>query len=318
LSNPKDRKRLDALLKAAVEEDPNFYVELEKQNAQTYRDKVLQRRMGERIVPKNLPKRDRPTDVGGKTMLCIGDSHAHPEHSNHRYEWLGRMVVDLQPDIIWDVGDWWDMPSLFPSDVGKKSFEGKRYWRDIEAGLDAMDRFQKPIDEYNQGRRNKYEPRKIRTLGNHEFRIERVIELEPHFSGIISTDDLMSTLYGWEEYEFKTPVVVEGVALCHYFVSGIMERAIGGEHPATMLIKKQFHSCLQGHSHQLDYADRVDASGQVIQAFHIGCYFDYDMDWAGKQANRMYNRGLLVLRNVRRGQFDFEWVSIKRVQEKYA
>jgi hypothetical protein len=248
--------------------------------------------------------------ITGKTILCIPDSHAHPDHHNRRYEWLGRMAKSLQPDIIWDAGDWWDFPSLSTYDIGKKCFEGSRYRRDLEAGWEARDRF--------HGAMGKHTPeRMVFTIGNHENRIGKVVENDPKLEGTIGFENLCSHEFGWEEIPFLQPVLVEGIALSHYFTTGIMGRAIGGEHPATMLLQKQFMSCLQAHSHQLDYADRTKANGQPVMAMHIGCYFDYDFHWAGKQPNRMYRRGVVVLRNVKNGKFDHEWVGIERVEALY-
>lgn len=258
---------------------------------------------------KPYPPRNKPR-ISGKTILCIPDSHAHPLHHNRRYEWLGRMARSIEPDIIWDAGDWWDFPSLSHYDVGKRCFEGSRYRRDLDAGLEARERFAWAM--------GKHTPEKmVFTVGNHENRINKVVEGDPKLEGTIGVEDLQSEAFGWEEVEFLEPALVEGIALCHYFTTGIMGRAIGGEHPATMLLQKQFMSCLQAHSHQLDYADRTKANGHPVMAMHVGCYFDYDFHWAGKQPNRMYRRGVVVLRNVRNGRFDHEWVGIERVEALY-
>ena len=48
-------------------------------------------------------------------------------------EWIGKYIVDKKPDVIVQIGDFADMPSLSSYDVGKKSFEGRRYKDDIEA-----------------------------------------------------------------------------------------------------------------------------------------------------------------------------------------
>ena len=52
-----------------------------------------------------------------------------------------------------------------------------------------------PLIEYNtQAKKNKkqlYKPKMILTLGNHENRINRVIENDPKLDGTLSIDDLM-------------------------------------------------------------------------------------------------------------------------------
>ncbi len=84
-----------------------------------------------------------------KTHLVIPDSHAKPDVPNDRFELLGEFILDLKPDVIVNIGDGADMESLCSYDKGKKSFEGRRYKKDIEAHLDAQQKMFKPIDDYN-------------------------------------------------------------------------------------------------------------------------------------------------------------------------
>ncbi len=89
---------------------------------------------------------------------------------------------------------------IFYIDVGKKSFEGRRYKTDIEVTNKAMQMLLAPIKEYNErARRNKdrqYRPRMVLTLGNHEERISRAVEGDPKLDGTISLSDLKYEHYG--------------------------------------------------------------------------------------------------------------------------
>lgn len=246
-----------------------------------------------------------------KTHLIIPDSHAHPDHNNKRYEWLGHLINDVKPDVVVDIGDWWDMASLCSYDKGTKGFEGRRYKKDVEAGLDAQDRMFSII------RRQKRKlPRFIRTLGNHEDRISKAVDRDPVLEGTIGLSDLQSKEYGWEEYPYLTPAVADGVTYQHYFTSGIMGRPISGERHAQTLILKQLSSCTQGHSHLFDHCVRSDVAGRKIHGCVVGVYQDYWADWAGP-ANRMWNPGVVVKRGVEDGQYDIEHISLKRLRLEY-
>ncbi len=250
------------------------------------------------------------------THLIIPDSHAHPDYNNNRFTWLGRMVADIKPDVVIMIGDWVDMPSLCSYDKGTKGFEGRRYKHDIEAGLDAQEKFFAPIRATK-----KRLPHFIMLEGNHEHRIIRAIESDAaHLDGIISMDDLQFTKYGWEvvPYNGNTPgiIVVDGVAYAHYFTSGVMGRPIGGMHPAYQLISKQYQSCTQGHVHTTDYCVRTNAQGRDIHGMVVGCYQDYHAEWAG-EANTLWWRGAIVKRNVQDGEYDPTWVSLKAIKERY-
>ena len=247
----------------------------------------------------------------GKTHLIIPDSHAHPDHHNKRYEWLGHLVNDIKPDVVVDIGDWWDMPSLCSYDKGLKSFEGRRYKRDIEAGLDAQERFFDIIR-----RQKKRLPRFVRLLGNHEHRISKAVDRDPVLEGTIGLDALQSREYGWEQHDFLQPVEIDGVTYQHYFVSGIMGRPIGGERHAQSLILKQLASCTQGHSHLLDYCVRSDVRGRKIHGCVVGVYQDYRADFAGP-ANAIWNPGVVVKRNVEDGNYDFQHISLESIRKEY-
>jgi hypothetical protein len=283
-------------------------------------DRHMRLRMGQKVDPLPvLPPIDKPR-LSGRTHLVIPDSHCDQGVPNHRFEWLGRMVTDLRPDTIVDIGDWWSMTSLNRYDKrGSRSFEGRRYWADIDIGVDAQERFRAQLDDYNRGKRkaNRYTPRLVRCLGNHENRINRLVDEEPLLEDVISTRDLLSAEFGWEEYPFLEKVLIDGICYSHYFVSGIMGRAIGGLHIAHSMLTKQFVSCVQGHSHLFDYSERAVGDGRRIIAIAAGCYFEHPHSYEPIPVTRMLRRGLLVLKNIVDGCFDMDWWSIERVRARY-
>lgn len=244
--------------------------------------------------------------------LIIPDSHSHPDYKNDRYEWLGKLIVDLKPDVVIDIGDWFDLASLNPYDKGaKKAYQALSYRKDINAGLDAQEKMFAPI---KKAKRKK--PRFVRCLGNHEARITKALETDPILIGTISLTDLQSKEYGWEEYPFLEHVEIDGVTYSHYFISGIMGRAIGGEHHAASLVTKQLKSCTQGHSHLFDYSIRTSVDGTRIHGCVVGVYQDYWADWAGP-SNRLWNPGVVVKREVENGSYDIEWISLARIKKEY-
>jgi hypothetical protein len=159
-------------------------------------------------------------------------------------------------------------------------------------------------------------PRFVRCLGNHEHRISKAIDRDPILEGTIGLDDLQSKYYGWEQHDFLTPVEIDGVSYQHYFTSGIMGRPISGERHAQTLILKQLRSCTQGHSHLFDYCIRTDVQGNQVHGCVVGCYQDYNSEWAGP-ANNLWNSGVVVKRGVENGSYDIEHLSIKRIKEAY-
>ena len=70
---------------------------------------------------------------------------------------IGTYIVEKKPNVIIQLGDFSDMESLSSYDQGKKSFEGKRYTKDIEASQEAMECLLQPIREFNIKAKNEEE-----------------------------------------------------------------------------------------------------------------------------------------------------------------
>jgi hypothetical protein len=247
--------------------------------------------------------------------LIIPDSHAHYQHHNKRAEWLGELIADVKPDVVVNIGDCWDMPSLSSYDRGRRSFQGRSYRADIDAGLDFNERLWSRVT-----RRKKKLPRTVFLEGNHEHRIHRAIDLQPELDGAIGYSDL--NLSEWYDdiilYEGSTPghIEIDGITYAHYFISGVAGRPVGGEHPATSLITKKLSSATQGHLHLADWSTRMSLTGNRIMGCFVGCYQDYMADWAGVISNLWWS-GVVIKRNVENGCYDPEFVSLSRIRKEY-
>lgn len=250
-----------------------------------------------------------------QTHLVVPDPHAHPDHDNERANWLGQLIMDVKPDKVIVLGDMWDMASMSGYDKGKKSFHGKSYKKDIDAGLDFDERLWAPLRKAKKKR-----PRRVFIEGNHEFRLKKLLDLQPELEGTVGFNDL-DLGYNYDdivEYTGNTPGIIEvdGIHYAHYFVSGVMGRPVGGEHPAYSLLTKQFTSCTCGHIHTTDFAVRTLVNGKRIQGMVAGVYQDYDSSWAG-EVNKLWWRGVIVKRNVDNGAYDPEWISIEALKKTY-
>lgn len=252
----------------------------------------------------------------GKTHVVIPDPHAHYQHNNDRATWLGRLIRDIRPDVVVNLGDTADMPSLSGYDKGRKCFQGRTYRQDIDAANDFEERLWHTVKKAK-----KKLPDRYTLIGNHEYRIHRAIEMQPELEGAVGFGDL--NLDYWYDvivpYDGGTPGVVEvdGIHYAHYFVSGVMGRPVGGVHPAASLLAKQYGSCTAGHLHLLDYSLNTTVDGNKMHALVAGCYMDYRADWAGK-INDLWWSGVIIKRNVQDGQYDLETVHIDRIRKEYA
>ena len=230
---------------------------------------------------------------------------------------IGKYMVEKKPDTVICIGDFADMPSLSSYDKGKKSFEGRRYLADIKASHEAMEAFLGPLWDFNKSMKKQkmkqYHPRMILTMGNHENRINRAVELQPELDGVLSTSHLKYKEYGWEEYPFLEVVHVDGVAYSHFFTSGVMGRPISN---AKLLLQKKHQSCVQGHVQTLDIATDYRADGTPIIGLFAGTCYEHNEDYLGPQGNNHF-RGIHFLYEVDNGSFYHHAISLKYLKDKY-
>ena len=249
--------------------------------------------------------------------LVIPDTQVKPNSPTDHLRWAGLYAAEKKPDVIVHIGDHFDMPSLSSWDVGKKSFEGRRYKDDIEAGIHAMEVFLQPIrDEQQRLKVNKHKqwrPRMVFTLGNHENRIERAIESDPKLDGLIGYKDLQLDEMGCEVYDFLDVVIIDQIAYAHYFTSGIMGRPVSS---ARNMLSKKMMSCIMGHVQDRDIAYGRRADGTNILGLFSGIYYQHDEDYLTPQTNSSW-RGVWMLNEVANGGCDELPVSMNYLRNKY-
>lgn len=249
--------------------------------------------------------------------LVIPDVQIRPGDDLRFLISIGNYIVEKRPEVVVCIGDFADMPSLSSYDVGKKTFEGRRYKADIEAAHTAMAALMGPIKEYNKkaktGHRERYTPKLVLTLGNHEDRITRAINNDSKLDGTIGLDDLEYVKFGFDVHDFLRPVVIDGVAYCHYFVTGVAGRPCS---TAQVQLSKKHMSCVAGHQQGLQIATGYRADGRRLTSIIAGSCYEHREDYLGPQGNEHW-RGILVLHEVQDGAFDLMPVSLKFLREKY-
>lgn len=230
---------------------------------------------------------------------------------------IGNYIVDKKPDTVVCIGDFADMPSLSSYDVGKKSFEGRRYTSDVAAVRWGMDDLLGPLRRYNAkaraGHRERYTPRLVLTLGNHENRINRAVNDDAKLDGVLSIKDLHYEEAGWEVHPFLEVVIIDGVAFSHYFVTGVAGRAASS---AAAQLRKTNMSSIAGHQQGLQIATSSRADGVQLTGIIAGSCYEHDEDYLGPQGNRHW-RGAMMLFNVENGSFDMVPVPLDYLKRKY-
>src|SRR5262249_9147347 len=150
-------------------------------------------------------------------------------------------------------------------DEGSATARNQTYRGDVDSIHAAMDRLMAPIDAAPG-----YNPIKILTYGNHEDRITRAIEANPRqLEGVYSLKDLGYEDHGWLFFPFLQPVIIGGVAFCHYFPSGIM----GKPYTTAAALLKGSMSAVAGHKQGYEVASKPRLDGKSIKCIIAGSFY---------------------------------------------
>lgn len=277
------------------------------EEAETRRKNALPKQ----ALAKELPKiwKTKPDAF----HMVIPDVQVKPGQDWAFLERVGQDIANKMPDVIVQIGDFDDMPSLASFDIGKRKAEGKRYELDIMAGKEAMARLMGPIQR-KMREVPTWKPLLILTLGNHEHRITRAAEDNPALYGKLSLSDMGYEEFGWIVYPFLEVVNVDGINYCHYFTSGPMGRPVG---TARMLLQKKHQSCVQGHIQGMQIHTEPMADGSVITGLFVSCCYEHDEDYLTPQGNNYY-RGIWSLYEINNGELQFKPTTLKHLKNKYA
>lgn len=248
----------------------------------------------------------------GKIHMVIPDIQAKPDVKHDHMEWIANYAIEKRPDRIIQIGDWGDMPSLSLYDKGKRCYEGRRYVKDIEATNYSLERFERPLEDYNRANpHTPYNPTKDITLGNHEYRINRACELDAALDGKLSLNDLDFSRRGWNVHDFLEVVKIDGIEYSHYFTSGNMGRPVTS---AAALLRERQCSAIMGHVQHTDMA--FHKKTQNIAMFAGICY-THDETYLGPQGNQT-RRQIVMLHEVEDGKFDPMFVSLRFLEKRYS
>ena len=250
-----------------------------------------------------------------KSHIVIPDCHIRPGSNMEFLTSVGNFIADKQPDVVVNIGDFADMPSLSSYDVGKREFEGRRYHNDIKSVHDANKLLLSPLRELQHSQRKQkrkvYNPELVLTIGNHEHRIDRAVSNDAKLEGILTIQDLGYEKAGWDVKEFLAPVDIDGIRYCHYFTSGVMGNPAAS---AKALLRAECCSAVMGHVQKREV--EVHPKTNFTTVFVGTCYFD-KQDYLGPQGNLLIP-GVWHFTDIVDGIFDYQFISLKKLINDYS
>jgi hypothetical protein len=248
-------------------------------------------------------------------IAVIPDTQCKPGIKFDHLRRVGQYIADKHPDRIIHLGDHWDMESLTSYDKpSSKSYVGRNYKKDVAAGIAGMETLMGPIGAEIARTNGAWSPELDFFMGNHEYRIERAIDANPgHLEGLMGYDALRLEEFGWTVHPFLKTKVIGGVVFAHYVTSGVMGKPIT---TAAALLSKGHMSTVVGHQQgkQIAYGKRAD--GRSITGVIVGSCYEHNEAFMGPQGNKHW-RGMLMMHQVKQGQFDEMPVSLSYLKLRY-
>lgn len=261
----------------------------------------------------------RPVGAPGLRIIVIPDTQAEPGLEYPHLYWAGQYIAEKSPDVVVHLGDLRDMPSLscYESNTAK-AWARRSVKEDVEAGNEALAMLEDGMLGWGG--------RKVLLRGNHEGdsgncggRISRWMRDNPGVAhDFYETLSLAEYEYGWEVHEFLRPVEIGGVLFCHYFPYTAQGRSATGRpsSSAVAALKGVGQSFVAGHRQGKQLAECETASG-IRRAIIAGSFYQHNPSFLGPAETQNYWRGILMLNEVKDGNFDLTEVSLGFLKRKY-
>ena len=211
--------------------------------------------------------------------MIFGDTHIEPHTDLTPLGRLGELAVKKKAGVLICVGDFTD----FASQAWMKKARGKyTLTQELNATRKALAKFEQAIHEYNKERRRQkkkmYKPRKIICKGNHDARV---------------SGDAFDKIFrdaGWEVYQYREVIEVEGIFYSHIFENGTSGRACVD---VEDILNNTHAPSFSGHGHRFAYAGDTDSYGNKIFAVKCPCLREDYPEWAGQGATK-WDRGFIM------------------------
>lgn len=241
--------------------------------------------------------------------FIVPDRQAKPGVPLHHNRWLGQAIAEYRPDVLIDLGDNADFPSVSThSQPGSLDKEGARLSRDIEAAQEADALLFEGMGDFRP-------KRMVRLRGNHEYRLERYLAINPVLDGIIGLHLLHDDDWEIVPYANGAPgvITIDGIAYAHYFANPNTGKPIGGT--ATYKLAAIGMPFVQGHVQGYDIGTRQYATGRVIRGIVAGSCYIHDEPYKG--AANAHDRCAVVLNEVNNGRFSEMPLTLDYLCRKY-
>lgn len=235
-----------------------------------------------------------------RTAIIIPDMQV-PFHDQETMKAVEKFMAAHRWDVYLNLGDFmdFDMISKFNKEA-LRLLEGRRIQEDYEHGNQILDRHQRIVRENNPNAEF------VLLEGNHEERIERLLNRMPQFEGILEVEHglrLEERGFKWVRCWSKGEVYKLGKA---YFSHG----QYTNKYHANKMVDQFGVNIFYGHTHDIQSMPKVlRGKDRTIEGSSLGCLCRYDQQYMkGRPSN--WQQGFAVMHILPNGFFNLYVVRI--------
>lgn len=228
-------------------------------------------------------------------ILIIGDAHINEHDNLNRFYTIKNVIAKEKIDKIVIIGDFLSMDCLSDWDKNKKKImEGKRFKKEIEQGNKALDIIQE-----------NFKKEIIYIEGNHEHRVERYLEINPTFDGMVNIPVVLKCEERGIKYiPYKENYNINGISFIHIPIAAT-GRPISGANITKKALSMYANSVVFGHTHKLEMTCETRHNAGMNKALSVGCFFEGQHDYKlGSVENEW--KGLIILETNKNNSFDIK------------
>ena len=254
-------------------------------------------------------------------ILAVGDCHISDKDDLIRFKYLADFIIEKRPYHIVIMGDFLTFQCMSGWDRDKRmKMEGKRYKNEIEKGNEALNIIINPIIELQSLQKfngeKVYSPEIVYMAGNHEDRVDRYLEYDPTFEGLIGVEkDLRLKERGIKFIPYREYHTINDIAFTHIPFNKAKE--VSGVNITRKVSHLMFGSIVFAHVHSMEYeAYKRHGQKDLQQILTTGCFFEEHEDYVHGRITE-YWKGLVLLNSWKPGRFDVEMYSLDRLKQMY-
>ena len=237
------------------------------------------------------------------------DRHSLPGYDKRPTIAMARFFREEEVDVVVDIGDRFDMPSLSSYDKGKTSFEGRRLSKDLDCARQELDLFRDELKGHN--------PYLIHTRGNHCERMFRMYDEFSEMHGAFGDDPWGLEEAGYYVYAYQQIVNINGVRFSHNFQNPTSLIGSIQSGSSDIRMKNIGVPHVQGHQHgPFFHAERLGVDGNPLSVLLCGASYTEHHSYNGLQRQNIY-RGAGILSNVHKGRYDLNMKDIYNLIKEY-